>query len=205
MKRIVLLAITALLPFVSNVQAADTAAIKVTTETMKPGEGSNVTFKGNQLALLGTAIELGKPLPSAMLTAGDLSGVNLAESKGKPKIISVVPSIDTPVCEAQTHELSEKSGLDVSKVELITVSMDLPFAQGRFAKEAKIKNVTFLSDYKGAEFGRKNGLLIKPLNLLARALIVVDKDNIVRHIQVVPEITNLPDLTKAVAVAKSLQ
>ncbi len=205
MKRIVLLAIIALLPFVQNVQAADTAAINVSGETTRPGEGSNVTFKGDQLALLGTAIEVGKPLPSAVLTAGDLSGVNLAENKGKPKIISVVPSVDTPVCEAQTHELSEKSGLDVSKVELITVSMDLPFAQGRFAKEAKIKNVTFLSDYKGAQFGLKNGLLIKPLNLLARALIVTDKDNVVRHLQVVPEITNLPDLAKAVEVAKSLQ
>ena len=205
MKRIVLLAIIALLPFVQNVQAADTAAINVSGETTRPGEGSNVTFKGDQLALLGTAIEVGKPLPSAVLTAGDLSGVNLADSKGKPKIISVVPSVDTPVCEAQTHELSEKSGLDVSKVELITVSMDLPFAQGRFAKEAKIKNVTFLSDYKGAQFGLKNGLLIKPLNLLARALIVTDKDNVVRHLQVVPEITNLPDLAKAVKVAKSLQ
>ncbi len=205
MKRIVLLAIIALLPFVQNVQAADTAAINVSGETTRPGEGSNVTFKGDRLALLGTAIEVGKPLPSAVLTAGDLSGVNLAENKGKPKIISVVPSVDTPVCEAQTHELSEKSGLDVSKVELITVSMDLPFAQGRFAKEAKIKNVTFLSDYKGAQFGLKNGLLIKPLNLLARALIVTDKDNVVRHLQVVPEITNLPDLAKAVEVAKSLQ
>ncbi len=137
MKRIVLLAITALLPFVPNVQAADTAAINVSGETTRPGEGSNVTFKGDQLALLGTAIEVGKPLPSAVLTAGDLSGVNLAENKGKPKIISVVPSVDTPVCEAQTHELSEKSGLDVSKVELITVSMDLPFAQGTFRQRGE--------------------------------------------------------------------
>jgi thioredoxin-dependent peroxiredoxin len=206
MQRISLIAaaFAGLLGLAAQLQAADTSAMKVSSETTKAGEGSNVTFKGNALPLLGTGIEVGKPLPSAMLTAGDLSGVNLSEKKGKARIISVVPSVDTAVCEEQTHQLSEKSGLDLSKIELVTVSMDLPFAQGRFAKEAKISNVTFLSDYKGADFGMKNGLLIQPLNLLARTLIVTDKDNVVRYIQVVPEITNLPDLAKAVEVAKGL-
>jgi len=92
----------------------------------------------------------------------------------------------------------------VKDVEMITVSMDLPFAQSRFAKEAKIGNVTFLSDYKGADFGNKHGLLVKPINLLSRALIVTDKDNIVRYMQVVPELTTLPDMAEAVKVAKSL-
>ena len=180
------------------------AELAVVSDSAKPGEGQNVTFQGNPLPLAGTGIELGKPLPAASLTAADLSPVNLADSKGKVRIISVVPSLDTPVCEAQTHELSEKNGGIDKNVELVTVSMDLPFAQKRFAKEAKIDNVTFLSDYKGADFGQKNGLLIKPLHLLARTVIVTDKDNVVRYIQVVPEITSLPDLSKALEVARGL-
>ena len=187
-----------------GLNSAFAAEPTVVSESAQPGEGQNVTFQGNPLPLSGTGIELGKPLPSSSLTAGDLSPVNLADNKGKVRIISVVPSVDTPVCEAQTHELSEKNGGIDENVELVTVSMDLPFAQQRFAKEAKIGNVTFLSDYKAADFGQKNGLLIKPLHLLARTLIVTDKDNIVRYIQVVPEITSLPDLSKALAVAKDL-
>jgi thiol peroxidase len=115
-----------------------------------------------------------------------------------------VPSLDTKTCEKQTHQLSEDNkGLD-KQVEMITVSRDLPFAQGRFAKEAKIKNITFLSDYNMREFGEKNGLTIAPLALLARAVIVTDKDNIVRYLQVVPELTALPDMPAAMKAAKDL-
>jgi len=88
--------------------------------------------------------------------------------------------------------------------DMVTISMDLPFAQQRFAKEAKIKNVTFYSDYKSAEFGKNNGLLMDPLRLLARAVIVTDKDNVVRYIQVVPEVTQLPDMQAAMDFAKTL-
>jgi thiol peroxidase len=87
---------------------------------------------------------------------------------------------------------------------MITISMDLPFAQQRFAKEAKIKNVTFYSDYNSAQFGKNNGLLMEPLRLLARAVIVTDKDNVVRYIQVVPEVTQLPDMPAAMNFAKTL-
>ena len=180
------------------------AELKVTSDSAEAGTGKNVTFQGNPLPLAGTGIEVGKPLPASTVTAGDLSPINLADSKGRVRIISVVPSLDTPVCEAQTHELSEKNGGIDKDVDLVTVSMDLPFAQQRFAKEAKISNVTFLSDYKSADFGEKHGLLIKPLHLLARTVIVLDQDNIVRYVQVVPEITNLPDLSKALEVARSL-
>ena len=115
-----------------------------------------------------------------------------------------MPSVDTKTCEEQTHQLSEKSdGLD-KQVELITVSMDLPFAQQRFAKEAKISNVTFLSDYKTGEFGMNHGLMVGPLHLLARSVIVTDKENIVRYIQVVPELTQLPDMPEAMKAAKAL-
>lgn len=184
--------------------AADTSALVVNKGSNKPGDGQTVTMKGSPLALMGSGIEVGKPLPSAVLTNGSLGPVNLADSKGKVKIINVVPSIDTKTCEEQTHQLSSKNdGLD-KQVELITVSMDLPFAQQRFAKEAKISNVTFLSDYKTGEFGTSHGLMVQPLHLLARSVIVTDKDNIVRYIQVVPELTNLPDMEAAMKAARAL-
>lgn len=176
----------------------------VAKDSAQPGEGKTVTLMGNSVPLGGTEIKVGDKLPNAMLTNGKLEGVDLAANAGKVRIISVVPSVDTPTCEAQTHELSEQNGGLDKNVELVTVSMDLPFAQGRFAKEAKISNVTFLSDYKSAAFGNNNGLLVKPLHLLARAVIVTDKDNVVRYLQVVPELTHLPDMGEAFKVAKSL-
>jgi thiol peroxidase len=179
-------------------------AMTVATTSGTPGDGQTVTFKGDALALEGTAIKVGDTLPAAVLTNNDLKPVDLTEAKGKVRIISLVPSIDTPVCEEQTHELSEKNGGLDKQVELITVSMDLPFAQKRFAKEAKINNVTFLSDYKAAEFAKSTGLLIQPLHLLARTVLVVDRDNVIRYMQVVPEITNLPDMQAAMTAAKGL-
>ena len=184
--------------------AADTSAIAVAKGNNKPGDGNTVTFQGNALPLMGTGIEVGKPLPAAMLSNSSLGPVNLADTSGKVKIINIVPSVDTKTCEEQTHQLSEKNGGLDKQVDLITVSMDLPFAQQRFAKEAKISNVTFLSDYKTGEFGKNYGLMIQPLHLLARTVIVTDKQNIVRYIQVVPEITELPDMPAAMAAAKAL-
>ncbi len=173
--------------------------------SVNAGVGNNVTMKGGALALTGTSvIEIGQPLSAAMLSSNELKPVNIADASDKVRIISVVPSIDTPTCDVQTHKLSEENGGLDQQVELITVSMDLPFAQSRFAKEAKINNVTFLSDYKDREFGNNNGLLIEPLALLARAVIVTDKDNIVRYLQVVPEITALPDMQAAMDAARSL-
>lgn len=185
-------------------QSKDVQAMKVAKETAQPGSGQTVTLKGNAVPLAGTAVRLGEPLPSAMVTGGDLAPFDFGQNPGKVRIISVVPSVDTPTCEAQTHELSEKDRKLAEQVEMITVSMDLPFAQQRFAKEAKISNVKFYSDYKSANFGNNNGLLIEPLHLLARAVIVVDKQNVVRYMQVVPELTELPDMPAAMNVAKSL-
>jgi thiol peroxidase len=185
-------------------QSKDIQAIKVSKESAEPGSGHTVNLKGNALPLLGNPVRLGEPLPSAVVTAADLSPVNLADASGKVRIISVVPSLDTPVCDAQTHELSEKDRKLAEQVDMITISMDLPFAQQRFAKEAKISNVKFYSDYKNGDFGNNNGLLIEPLRLLARAVIVVDKQGVVRYMQVVPEVTQLPDMPAAMSVAKSL-
>jgi thiol peroxidase len=207
MTRLVLLAFaTALLAACAHNKPTNQvqADMPVAKDSAKAGAGNTVTLKGNALPLAGTAIEVGKPMPSAVVTSTALKPVNLADSSGKVRIISVVPSLDTPTCDAQTHELSEKNGGLDARVELITVSMDLPFAQTRFAKDAKITNVTFLSDYNAREFGNNNGLLIQPLGLLTRAVIVTDQNNIVRYIQVVPEVTALPDMQHAMVVAKGL-
>ena len=171
-----------------------------------PGEGQKVLFKGSPLALSGTGIKVGDSLREVQLTQTDLSPIGITDTKGKGKvrIISVVPSLDTPVCEQQTHYLSEKNkGLD-KMVELVTVSVDTPFAQKRFAQEANIANVTFLSDYRDAEFGKTYGLYLKGPHILARTVMVVDAHNTVRYIQVTPELTQLPNLDEAFAVAKSL-
>lgn len=170
------------------------------------GEGHTVLYKGSPLALSGTGIKVGDPLREVELAQTDLSLITITDTKGKGKvrIISVVPSLDTPVCEQQTHYLSEKNkGLD-KMVELVTVSVDTPFAQKRFAGEAHIANVTFLSDYRGAEFGKTYGLFLKVPHILARTVMVVDAHDTVRFLQITPELTQLPDLDEAFAVAKSL-
>jgi thiol peroxidase len=189
---------------VSVALADDAMQIAVAKGSVQPGDGQAVTFKGNPLPLSGKAIKVGEPMPSITLTGAGLAPVNIADGKGKVRIINVVPSLDTPVCDAQTHELVEKDPALASSVELVTVSMDLPFAQARWAKAAKAKNMTFLSDYKTADFGNGTGLLIQPLHLLARTVIVTDKEGIVRYMQVVPEITELPDMSAAMQAAKGL-
>lgn len=168
------------------------------------GDDNNVTFKGTPLALTGPGIKVGESLRDVQVAKGDLSLTNIADTKGKVRIISVVPSLDTKVCEQQTHYLSEKNkGLDQS-VEMITVSVDTPFAQDRFAKEAKIKNVTFLSDYRSGAFGQAYGLLVKDPHILARTVMVVDKDNVIRYLQVTPELAQMPDMEAAFKAAKEL-
>ena len=170
------------------------------------GEGHTVLYKGAPLALSGTAIKVGDPLREVTLTQMDLSAITITDTKGKGKvrIISIVPSLDTPVCEQQTHYLSEKNkGLD-RMVELVTVSIDTPFAQKRFSEEAHIANVTFLSDYRGAEFGKTYGLFLQGPHILARTVMVIDANDTVRYLQITPELTQLPDLDEAFAVAKSL-
>lgn len=170
------------------------------------GEGNNILFQGKPLMLSGMGIKVGDSLRDVKLVQTDLSMVNINETKGagKVRIISIVPSLDTKVCEQQTHYLSEKNkGLD-RMVELITVSIDTPFAQKRFAEEAKIANVTFLSDFRAADFGKAHGLLLKDPHLLSRAVMVVDKDNKVRYLQITPELAQLPDLEEAFQFARSL-
>ena len=175
----------------------------LTFSGISAGEQS-VTLRGKPLTLLGEKIQVGKTLPALLLPDLGLNMVDLKSFKGKVTILSVVPSLDTPTCDKQTHILSEENkGLDKT-VHLITVSRDLPFAQKRFAKNAKINNITFLSDYRDAEFGKKTGLLIEENRLLARAVFVLDKKGIVRYLEIVSELAKLPDMDKAMEFARSL-
>lgn len=174
--------------------------------TAVAGEGNKVLFKGNPLTLAGNGVKVGDTLRDVNIAQNDLSLVNIAQTKGagKVRIISVVPSLDTPVCEQQTHLLSERNkGLD-KMIELITVSVDTPFAQKRFSAEAKIANVTFLSDYRGAEFGKTHGLFLEGPHILTRAVMVVDKTNTIRYLQITPEIAQLPDMEEAFQFARRL-
>lgn len=180
--------------------------MSVAEGTAIAGEGNKVLFKGNPLTLAGNGVKIGDNLRDVKVAQNDLSLVNIAETKGagKVRIISVVPSLDTPVCEQQTHILSERNkGLD-KMVELITVSVDTPFAQKRFAGEAKIGNVTFLSDYRGGEFGKTHGLFLEGPHILTRAVLVIDKMNTIRYLQITPELTQLPDLEEAFQFARRL-
>ena len=168
------------------------------------GDGHTVAFKGTPLPLQGPGVKVGDTLPNVQVAKSDLSVVNIADTKGTVRLISIVPSLDTKVCEQQTHYLSEKNkGLD-KDVQLITISVDTPFAQSRFGKEAKIDNITFLSDYRGGDFGKSNGLLVKDPHILARSVMVVDKDNVIRYLQVTPELAQLPDMEAAFQAARAL-
>ena len=163
------------------------------------GEPGGIVSRGEtKVKLLGTPISIGNPLPSVKLVdAATMQEVDLSREKGLVLFLSIVPSIDTRVCEAQSHYLGEKGNSLPRDVKRITINRDTPFAQKRFAQEAKLANVQFLSDYKQGDFGRSTGLLMGDSMLLSRSVTLVDKKGMVRYIQVVPDITHLPDMGRA--------
>ncbi|HUH64930.1 MAG TPA: redoxin family protein [Syntrophales bacterium] len=178
----------------------------IPTEEGSVAPGSAVAREGMPLKLLGKPIAIGDKLPSVELVdAMTMQRVDLArDMKGSVLFLSIVPSLDTKVCEAQTHYLYDHRDKLPPEVKIITISRDTPFAQKRFADEARIKGIEFLSDYKEGAFGRSTGLLMEGLMLLARSVIIVDKNGKVRYIQVVPEITHLPDMERAIQEAQAL-
>ena len=168
------------------------------------GEVQTITLGGKPLTLMGEKLQTGKMLPTVLLPDLGLNMVDLQSFKGKVTLLSVVPSLDTPTCDKQTHILSEENkGLD-KIANLITISRDLPFAQKRFATKTKIQNITFLSDYRDAQFGKSTGLLIEENRLLARAIIILDPEGTVRYLEIVSELSKLPDMEKAMEFARSL-
>lgn len=165
-----------------------------------------VTFKGNPLTLVGNEVRVGQPAPDFTLHYfdGGLKTICKADLLGKPTIISVVPSLDTPVCQTQTKRFNQELAALGDKVNALTVSLDLPFAQGRFCGAEGIRNMRVGSDYQNRSFGENWGVLIDELKLLARSVFVLDRNGNVVYAEVVKEVTSEPDYTKALDALKSL-
>jgi thiol peroxidase len=164
-----------------------------------------VTMKGNPLTLVGNEVKVGQPAPDFEVIANDMSSVKLSSFKGKVCIICSVPSLDTSVCDMETRRFNEEAGKLGSDVAVLTISMDLPFAQKRWCGAAGVKNVQTLSDHRDASFGKAFGVLIPELRLLARAVFVLDRDGVIRYMQIVDELTNEPDYETALDAAKGLE
>ncbi len=162
-----------------------------------------ITFKGNPLTLVGPEVKVGDRAPDFTVLAGDLSEVTLAGSSGKVRIITAVPSLDTPVCDQQTRRFNEEAAGLSDDIAILTISVDLPFAQARFCGAAGIDKVTCLSDHRDASFGTAYGALIKELRLLTRSIFVIDKGDAVRHVEYVGEVTEHPNYGAAIEVAKT--
>ncbi|MEJ5258836.1 MAG: thiol peroxidase [Anaerohalosphaeraceae bacterium] len=152
-----------------------------------------ITFKGAPLTLVGRELNVNDPLPDVVLTAPDLSDVKLSDFRGQTLILSTVPSLDTGICDLQTRRFNEEAKKLAGKAAVLTVSMDLPFAQKRWCGAAGAEHVRVASDYKEAAFAKATGLLIKELHLLARSVIIADKNGKVVYIQLVPEVATEPD------------
>ena len=165
---------------------------------------ANVTFKGNPITLLGPDLKVGDAAPDFALVDNGLAPVNLATYAGKVKIISAVPSLDTPVCDTETRRFNQEAAALPGDVVVLTVSLDLPFAQKRWCGAAGIDRVVTLSDYRSRSFAKNYGVLIQELLLLSRAIFIVDANDVIRYIQIVPEVTSEPDYAAVIAAAKSL-
>jgi len=152
-----------------------------------------VTFQGNPLTLLGDEIGSGDKAPGFETIGNDMAPVSFSSFRGKVCVISSVPSLDTPVCDLETRKFNEKAAGFGEDTVVLTISMDLPFAQKRWCGAAGVARVKTLSDHRDGAFGLAYGVLIKELRLLSRAVFVVDRDGIVQYVQLVKEITNEPD------------
>jgi thiol peroxidase len=162
-----------------------------------------ITFKGNPMTLVGEGRKVGDKAPDATLVANDLSEKKLSDFTGKVVILSVVPSLDTGICDKQTRRFNEEAG-KLGQAVVLTVSRDLPFAQKRWCGAAGVEKVQTLSDYRDRTFGTAYGLHIKELGLLARSVMVIDKGGTIRYQELVPEIAQEPNYDAALAAAKQL-
>ena len=160
-----------------------------------------ITMRGNPLTLMGDLPKVGDQAPDAQVLDNNLAPVDLSSYRGKVLLISSVPSLDTPVCDMETRKFNTEAANLGPDVEVLTISMDLPFAQKRWCGAAGVERVTTLSDHREASFGLAYGVLIKELRLLARAVWVVDKEGIIRYHQLVKETTEEPDYDAALAAA----
>lgn len=162
------------------------------------------TFKGNPVTLLGPELKVGDIAPDFAAVDTTLTPVGINSHAGKIRIISAVPSLDTPVCDTETRRFNLEAANLPDNVVVLTISLDLPFAQKRWCGAAGIDRVITLSDYRERSFGQQYGVLIKELLLLARCIFVVDAQGVIRYIQQVPEVTSEPDYAAVIAAAKAL-
>jgi len=154
------------------------------------------------LTLIGPTLDVGAPMPDVAVADATLAPIQLGTLRGKVIVLSVVPSIDTRVCENQTHHVSAAIDRMPASVEVYTISRDLPFAQRRFAEEALVPKLKWGSDYKGGAFGRAFGLDVKETGLLARSVWVIGKDGIIAYREIVPDQSTEPDIEKLVAAVE---
>jgi thiol peroxidase len=161
-----------------------------------------VTMKGNPLTLVGDEVKVGDRAPDFVALANDLSSVQLSSLRGKVCVLSAVPSLDTSVCDMETRRFNEEAANLGPNVQILTISMDLPFAQKRWCGAAGVTRVQTLSDHRDASFGTAYGVLIKELRLLARAVFVVDAKGVVRCIQLVNELSHEPDYKAVLEAVK---
>jgi len=160
------------------------------------------TLRGNPFTLIGPELKPGDPAPEFALVDNGLKPVTLKDTGHHVRIISVVPSLDTPVCDAQTKRFNEEAA-KLPGVDILTVSMDLPFAQKRWCGAFGVDNVKMLSDHKDGSFGANYGTLIKELRIESRAIFVLDQNNIVRHAEYVKEVADFPNYEGALSVARN--
>ena len=163
-----------------------------------------VSVRGKPLTLEGNELVLGVVAPDFMVVDQEAKEVRLSQFKNKIKVISVTPSLDTPVCDLQLRRFNNEASLLPADVVVMNISMDLPFAITRFCTAAGIDRVKTYSDHRDASFGNAFGVLIKDLRLLARSVFILDRDNRVRYAEIVPELSNHPDYEKALQELKTL-
>ena len=162
-----------------------------------------ITFAGNDVNLLGKEIKVSDKAPEFKATKNDLSVFDSKENEGNVIVYSVAPSLDTSVCALQAKKFNQEAN-KLENVKIVTITEDLPFAQARFCSNEGIENTIMVSDYKDREFGEKYGFLMEENKLLARGVVIVDKEGIVRYVQYVPEVTNEVDFDKALEEVKKL-
>ncbi|MDQ0225851.1 thiol peroxidase [Metabacillus niabensis] len=163
---------------------------------------AEITFLNKPVTLVGNEVKIGDTAPDFTVLDNELNEVTLSNSVGKVRIISVIPSIDTGVCDAQTRRFNEEAS-NLSNVEVLTISVDLPFAQKRWCAANGLENVKTLSDHRNLSFGEAFGVYIKELRLLARAVFVIESNNKVTHVEYVREATNHPNYEAAIEAAKA--
>ncbi len=163
-----------------------------------------VTMMGNPVTLVGDEVSVGDKAPDFTALDNGLKEKKLSDFKGKVVIIAAVPSLDTPVCELETLRFNTEAGALGEAVQVLTVSMDLPFAQKRWCAAKGIGNLMTVSDHRDADFGQKYGVLMKESRLLARSIFVLDREGVVKYREIVPEIAKEPNYDAVLDAAKSL-